>query len=100
MSKTFKIELEVVAQIPDPTRGCSASICSNCQEKVAYCHARCNGCDMPFIGPFGFPPIQEWDQLTDQEKEGLVRRVCEEEDHYGKLRSYVATGTGLKLIGF
>jgi len=58
------------AQIDDPKRGCSASICSNCDEPIAYCDTECGVCDYELIQ--GLPRFEEWVELTSQEKRNLV----------------------------
>ena len=37
------------AQYQTPKKGCSASICSNCYEPVAFCDKLCVNCHYPFI---------------------------------------------------
>jgi len=71
-------------QIRDSKRGCSASICSNCFEPIAYSTEKCRCCQFETVGPFGFPEIEEWQKLIDYDKRRLVERVYCSEKH-GKL---------------
>lgn len=73
------------AQIPDPKRGCSASLCTNCAEPVAFCHQKCSTCGMEFIGPFGFPDLTKWNKLTLPEKRKRAIEVYKRDNH-GKLK--------------
>jgi len=73
------------AQIPDPKRGCSASLCTNCAEPVAFCDQKCSNCGMEFIGPFGFPNLFKWNRLTLPEKRKSVVEVYKRDNH-GKLK--------------
>lgn len=72
------------AQLRDSKRGCSASICSNCYEPIAYSVEKCPCCHFELIGPFGFPEIESWQKMTKDEKRRLVERVFLSEKH-GKL---------------
>jgi len=69
------------AQIPDDSVGCSGSRCSNCGNKTAYCNQRCFWCGFPFIGPFGFPQISEWELLSKGEKGALVEGIYHQHDN-------------------
>lgn len=70
--------------IRDSKRGCSASICSNCFEPIAYATMECSCCKMELVGPFGFPEIEEWRGLTLRQKRVLAADVFAKSDH-GKL---------------
>ena len=64
------------AQIRDPKRGCSAGICSNCWEPVAFCNNICAVCDYTFVGPFeGMVSLDEWTALDLEGKQDLCRRI-------------------------
>jgi hypothetical protein len=56
------------AQIRDSKRGCSASICSNCDEPIAYCHYTCRVCNYELIGASHMPEIEKWDKMDLDEK--------------------------------
>ena len=72
------------AQIRDSKRGCSASICTNCFEPIAYSTQKCRCCNFELIGPFGFPEIEVWQKLSEFEKRRLVEKVYCSNNH-GKL---------------
>jgi len=79
------------AQIRDSKRGCSASICTNCFEPIAYSTEKCPNCKFEVIGPFGFPQIEVWQTLTNRQKIALIENVYRSEKH-GKLGMIVAGG--------
>lgn len=86
-NKAFKIGEGFIfaAQIPDDSIGCSGSRCSNCNSKTAYCIQMCEECGLPFIGPFGFPQLPEWESLTLEQKRKLVEKVYFHDAHRGRL---------------
>lgn len=51
------------AQLRDPKRGCSSSICTNCDEPIVFRDYECNVCDHELIGAYGLPRIEEWDTM-------------------------------------
>ena len=51
------------AQLKDPKRGCSASICSNCYEPNAFADYKCEVCDHELIQAHGMPDIEDWEIL-------------------------------------
>lgn len=88
MHETFKIELDVAAQIPNPTEGADATICSNCGSEQLETNRCCSSCYLHFIGPIGFPPVDEWEKLTPEEKIQLVNEVRREKSNFGKVQLY------------
>jgi hypothetical protein len=74
------------AQIPDDSVGCSGSRCSNCNSETAYCVEICEHCTLPFVGPFGFPQLPVWNQLSLEEKNRSVQEVYMSDNH-GRLGS-------------
>jgi len=56
------------AQLKDPKRGCSASVCTNCDEPNAYCYVVCDVCDYEMIGAHGMPTVEEWRKMEDHKK--------------------------------
>lgn len=56
-------------------RGCSASVCGNCHEPVAFADGSCPNCQLPFIGPFGMPELDEWERMSPRAKEKLARKI-------------------------
>lgn len=48
------------AQLKDPKRGCSASICSNCYEPNAFSSYKCDMCNHELIQVHKMPTIEEW----------------------------------------
>jgi len=78
----------MAAQIIQPHRGCSASICSNCYEPTGFCENRCCNCGYLFVGPFEMPTVQEWDKMKPQEKIRKVLEVYANEPNHGRLLSY------------
>jgi len=81
--KAFKIGNSFVfaAQIPDNSVGCSGSRCSNCGNSTAYCDQICRCCNLPFVGPAGFPQFITWKMATPQEKKNMVLQVyCHNRD--------------------
>lgn len=52
------------AQVRDPKRGCSASVCTNCDEPIAYCHYECGVCGYELIGAHGMPTVEEWEEMN------------------------------------
>jgi hypothetical protein len=68
-------------QIPDGNVGCSGSRCTNCNSKTAYCIHLCTQCGFPFVGPYGFPQISEWDQMNVLEKSELIEKIYSSENH-------------------
>lgn len=86
-NKVFKIGNSVLfaVQIPDDSVGCSGSRCSNCNSKAAYCHQICRQCKLPFIGPFGFPQLPDWESLTLDEKSTMVEEVYCHHSHRGRI---------------
>ncbi|MCK4670831.1 MAG: hypothetical protein KAT43_06520 [Nanoarchaeota archaeon] len=49
----YKDESVFAAQIQDLRRGCSASVCSNCDEPIAFCNYECPVCNYELIGVHG-----------------------------------------------
>ena len=72
-------------QTPDESCGCSASRCSNCDSVVAFCDDICENCNLPLVGPFGFPPYLKWKLMSPGEKRVEVEEVFCRENH-GRLR--------------
>lgn len=79
------------AQIRDSKRGCSASICTNCFEPIAYAVEKCRCCQFEVIGPFGFPEIEVWQKISNYGKRRLVEMVYYSDNH-GKLGHLVQGG--------
>lgn len=73
------------AQIPDDLVGCSGSRCSNCNGAVAYCQQRCKHCGFPFVGPFGFPQITEWQALSPSQKRTMAEDMYAHRSKRGRL---------------
>ena len=61
-AKLFKAPDGVImaAQIRDPETGCSASICSNCFAKIAFCDTTCDSCGYELINAHGMPDVETW----------------------------------------
>ena len=76
-NRVFKIgdSFHFAVQIPDDSVGISGSRCSNCGSEVAYCHQICRQCKLPFIGPFSFPQLPDWESLTPDKKRTMVEEV-------------------------
>jgi len=51
------------AQLRDPKRGCSASICTNCNEPIAFCDYTCDTCNYELIGAHGMPKVEDWNKM-------------------------------------
>lgn len=87
----FKIDnsFYFAAQIPDETVGISGSRCSNCNTNTAYCRQVCKNCNLPLIGPFGFPQLNKWNTLKLDEKKVLATAT------YYKKRSGRAESAGI-----
>lgn len=66
---------EWAVQVPNPKAGCSASVCSNCDEPVAYCDEKCPNCHYSFIGPSGIPVLEEWEKMNSEKRLNLVEKV-------------------------
>ena len=64
-----------VVNIPDDLVGCSGSRCSHCGSKSAYCYQVCKKCNLPFIGPFGFPQIIVWRSLAIEKRKSIVEEI-------------------------
>ena len=71
-------------QIPDDSFGSDASRCGNCGKKATYYDQICRSCNVPFIGPIGFPQWIEWQKLSPTEKNALIKEVCASEK-YGRI---------------
>jgi hypothetical protein len=56
------------AQLKDPKRGCSSSVCSNCDEPIVYSDVKCKTCNYELIGAHGMPTIEEWEKMTSDLK--------------------------------
>ena len=56
------------AQIRDPRRGISASICSNCDEPVIFIDYKCRTCGYDLIDGKDMPTISEWNELSPAKK--------------------------------
>jgi len=56
------------AQIRDPKRGCSASVCSNCDEPLAFADYKCKVCNYELIGAHGMPTMKEWKNMDLEQK--------------------------------
>lgn len=56
------------AQLMDPKRGCSASLCSNCDEPIAFCDTTCKTCSYELIGAHAMPTVEDWERLTPELK--------------------------------
>jgi hypothetical protein len=82
LGKVFRVDdsFFFAAQIPDNSVGCSGSRCSNCGAKTAYCVQICRECDLPFVGPCGFPQISGWEKLSLGEKTKMVKEIYRHED--------------------
>jgi hypothetical protein len=72
-------------QLRHPERGCSASLCSNCLEPVAFADQLCQNCGLTFIGPFYTPNRKEWDQMTEGQRLRMVFQTLAHENQ-GRLR--------------
>ena len=81
----------MAGSIPDNRRGCSASVCSNCAEPIAYCHAICAVCSYPLIGPHGYYHRQYEDFL----QLATVSRISLHDDAFGRMSDDIlASGRG------
>ena len=65
----FHREGVFAAQIKDPTHGRTASVCSNCDEPLAFIDFKCRTCDHELIDAVGMPTIAEWKELTPDQKQ-------------------------------
>ena len=76
-SRVFKIgnSFLFAVQIPDDSVGGSSSRCSNCNNKTVYSNQICRKCQLPFIGPFGFPQLPKWEALSPKEKRTMVEEI-------------------------
>ena len=85
--KIFKIGkgFHFAVQVPDDTVGCSGSRCSWCNTRTAYCHQICRHCYLPFVGPFGFPQLPEWETLTPEERRREVEEIYCHDSRRGRL---------------
>lgn len=94
----FKVLNDIyAANIPDSRRGCSASICSNCSEPVAYCYQNCPCCKNQFVGPFTdfgwLPEIAAWRTLDIESKQYTINETFKRKNH-GRLEVAPATWNG------
>ena len=71
----------LAAQIPDDSVGCSGSRCSNCNSDTAYCKDICGQCELPFVGPFGFPQLPSWKKMSVEKRIKKVEEVYGSENH-------------------
>ena len=85
--KVFKISdsFFFAAQIPDDSVGISGSRCSNCGGEAAYCHQLCRKCNLPFVGPFGFPQWPKWKRMAPGVKVLVVEEVFHNGNNRGRL---------------
>jgi hypothetical protein len=68
------------AQLKDPKRGCSASICTNCDEPIAFGHYKCGICNYELIGAHGMPTVESWNRMS------VSRRLWALSDGYHHMR--------------
>ena len=54
--------------IEDPERGCSASLCTNCYEPIAFRDVECIVCGYELIHHNGMPVLSEWGSLDSKGK--------------------------------
>ena len=73
------------AQVPDNTVGRSGSRCSYCNAKNVYCEQVCKHCSLPFIGPFYFPQLPEWEAIEPDERRRLVEEIYCHKSNRGRL---------------
>lgn len=60
-AKLYSDELNIFsAQLQDPKRGCSASLCTNCDEPIAFCDYTCPTCNYELIGAHNMPTVEKW----------------------------------------
>lgn len=72
--RLFSIAGETCAvQVRHPERGCSASLCSNCDEPSAFADQECRNCGFGFIGPFDTPSKDRWDVMSSDERTQVVQ---------------------------
>lgn len=71
----------LAAQIPDDSVGCSGSRCSNCESNTAYCEEICGQCELPFVGPFGFPQLPSWKKMSVERRIKKVEKVYDSKNH-------------------
>ena len=85
--RIFKVgnSFPFAVQIPDNEVGISGSRCTYCGSSVAYCEQICKHCDLPLIGPTGFPQLPEWRKLSTSEKLMLVEEVYTQDRDAGRL---------------
>ena len=67
-NRPLKHDYVMAAQIKDPNRGCSASICSHCREPIVFCMAQCPSCGYALIDAQGMPTIANWKRLDNVSK--------------------------------
>lgn len=69
LAKLFFAGIDILAaQLQDPKRGCSASVCTNCDEPIAFCNYTCPACEYNLIGAHGMPTVEEWNNKDIQER--------------------------------
>jgi len=88
-NQSFKVghSFKFAVQIPDDTVGCSGSRCGNCNNKVAYSDQLCSQCNLPFVGPFGFPQLPKWRSMTADEQRIMVEDIYSMDPNHGRLVS-------------
>lgn len=64
--------------LQDPKRGISASICSHCGEEVAFIHTFCAVCGHKFVYAQLMPSIDEWNNLSIENKENIYQIALSE----------------------
>jgi len=65
------------AQIRDPDRGCSASICSNCDEPIVFCNYICETCSYELIGAHGMVNLYLWKRLKPKKRAEVLQTAHE-----------------------
>jgi len=60
------------AQATDPKRGCSASVCINCYEPIAFCDYTCPTCEYDLISSTNMPTIEDWEAMSVRDREQVL----------------------------
>ena len=90
LAKLYKSKYNEIfaAQLKDPKRGCSASVCTNCDEPNAFADYKCNICGYELIQARGMPILEEFKEASATEKykmlsngySTMVKRIIESGD--------------------
>jgi len=69
----FFDECVFAASLRDQKRGCSSSVCSNCDEPIVYCDYACEVCKHELVNAHDMPTIEEWEKLDLYQKKDAFK---------------------------